>query len=197
MIYNLDEIAQRYARLDDEKLEHIAKYDIADLIPEVKGIILKEIEKRGLNPGLENAIKIQSKKLDLDEIKNIVFKIKKLPCPACSNSNNKLEAGILRQVRSYGFLCEYDANIFIAYKSCIEKTRKEYLYLNLVLGWWSVQGLYYTPKAVINHFLDHRKETLSNWLLLDFAELHAGEIVANWNDEQKLVDFIHHQNNKI
>jgi len=197
MTYNLDEIAQRYSKMDDERLEHIAKYDIADLMPEVQDIISKEIKKRGLNPGLENAIKLQSKQLSVEEIKNIASKIKKLPCPSCGGNDLNLEAGILRQVRSYGFLCEYDTNIFIACKSCINETRKKYLYLNLVLGWWSIQGLYYAPKAILLHFLDKNKTHLSDFLMLNFAELHLGEIVTNWQDEQKLVKFIRHQNNKI
>lgn len=197
MAIDLEQIRNHYSNMDDSKLERIAKFEVASLHPEVQPIIIAEIKKRGLDENLLIGIKAQTKKLSEKEIHELRDKVKGLDCPSCGKPNQELVGGIIRKVRSYVLVTHYEKRPMIACKSCLEKERKSQLIKNSLFGWWGFPwGFFYrTPQAIINHFRDNGKEEeISESILIEFAIQNAGELKTNWDDEDKLVDFINHQN---
>jgi hypothetical protein len=197
MAIDLEQIRNHYSKIDDSKLERIAKFEIASLQPEVQPIVIAEIKKRGLDKNLLTGIEAQTKELTEEEVYELIDKVKGLDCPNCGKSNQGLTGGIIRKVRSYLIMTQYETRPMIACKACVEEERKSQLIKNSLLGWWGFPwGLFYrTPQAIINHFRDNgKKEEISESILIDFAAQNIGELKTNWENEDKLVDFINHQN---
>lgn len=196
MSFDLDYIKENYSKMEDFKLERIAKYEVASLKPEVLPILISEIERRGLNDNLLKGIDSQVKNLSPDELNDIKTKIKGLACPNCRNKAQELNGGIIRRVRSYLIITQYEKNVIITCNSCLEKEQKSQLIKNSLLGWWGIPwGLIRTPMSIINHFRDNmKKEKLSELILIDFIKQNVGELRTNWEDEKYLSDFIKHVN---
>ena len=94
-------------------------------------------------------------------------------------------------------MTNYEERAMIGCENCVDSERKSQLIKNSLLGWWGFPWglLYRTPLAIINHFRDNgRKNEISEAILIEFAFENVGELKANWDNEQKLSDFIHHQN---
>lgn len=198
MAIDLEQIRNHYSKMDDLKLERIAKFEITSLQPEVKPIVIAEIQKRGLDENLLTGIQAQTKELSEEEVYELRDKLKGLGCPNCGNSNQGLVGGIIRKVRSYLIMTHYEKRTMIACKECVETERKNQLIKNSLLGWWGFPWglLYRTPQAIIYHFRDNSKrEEISESILIEFAVENIGELKTNWENEDKIVDFIHHQNN--
>lgn len=198
MAIDLEQIRNHYAKMDTAKLENIAKFEIALLAPEVQPIVIAEIKRRGLDENLLTAIEAQTKILSDEEIYELRDKIKGLSCPSCGDSNKALMGGIIRKVRSFLIITQYEKRFIIACPSCIEAERKSQLIKNSLLGWWGFPWgmLYRTPQAIINHFRDNgKKEVISEEILIHFAIENIGELKTNWDNEDKIVAFIRRQNN--
>lgn len=197
MAIDLEQIRNHYSKMDDSKLERIAKFQIASLQPEVQPIVIAEIKKRGLDENLLIGIEAQTKEFTKEEVYEVIEKVKGLDCPSCGKPKQVLVGGVIRKVRSYLIMTQYETRPMIACKVCVEEERKSQLIKNSLLGWWGFPWglLYRTPHAIINHFLDNRKqEEISEIIINDFAAQNIGELKTNWEDEEKLVAFINHQN---
>jgi len=197
MAIDLEQIRNHYSKMDDSKLERIAKFEIASLQPEVKPIVIAEIQKRGLDENLLTGIEAQTKELSEEEVYELRDKVKGLDCPNCGKSNKGLVGGIIRKVRSYLIITQYETRPMIACKECVESERKNQLIKNSLLGWWGFPwGFFYrTPQAIINHFRDNgKREEISESILIEFAVQNIGELKTNWENEDEIVNFIHHQN---
>ena len=135
---DLEQIKKHYSKMDDSKLERIAKFEIASLQPEVRPIVIEEIKKRGLDENLISGIEAQTKELTKEEIYKLRDKVEGLDCPSCGKSNKGLVGGIIRKVRSYLIFTQYEARPMIACKECVESERKNQLIKNSLLGWWAI-----------------------------------------------------------
>jgi len=198
MAIDIEHIKNHYSKMDDFKLERIAKYEIAKLKPEIINIVTDEIKRRGLDVNLLSGIEAQTKIVSKEEVYELTVKVKKLDCPSCGKSNQGLVGGIIRKVRSYIIFTHFERRTMIACKKCVELERKIQLIKNSIFGWWGFPSglLYSTPSAIINHFLDNRKnEAISELIISDFVLQNIGELKTNWGNEEKLVDFIYHHNN--
>ncbi len=197
MAIDLEQIRNNYSKMDDSKLERIAKFEMASLQPEVRPIIIAEIKKRGLDENLLTGIEAQTKELSEEEVNELTDKVKGLDCPSCGKSSSGLVGGIIRKVRSYLLFTQYESRAMIACKECVDSERKNQLIKNSLFGWWGFPSgfLYRTPQAIINHFRDNRKsEELSELILIEFAVQNIGELKTNWENEDAIVGFIRHQN---
>lgn len=199
MALDLEQIKKHYSEMDNSKLERIAKFEMASLNPEVHSIVIAEIQKRGFDEALLEGIEAQIKTLTTEEIYELTDKIKGLDCPSCGKSNQGLVGGIIRKVRSYVIITQYEIRPIIACAACVEAERKNQLIKNSLLGWWGFpSGLFRTPQAIINHFMDNgKKDKISKSVLSDFVVQNVGELKTNWENEHKIVAFINHQNNGI
>jgi hypothetical protein len=196
MAVDLEKIKAHYSEMNISKLERIAKFEIASLEPEVQPIIIAEIKKRGLGESFLIGIEAQTKALTEEDVFELRDKIKGLNCPSCGKSNQGLVGGIIRKVRSYIIITQYETRSMIACKNCVETERKNQLIKNSLFGWWGFpSGLYRTPQAIINHFRDNgTTHKISESILVDFALQNIGELKTDWDDDDELVRFINHQN---
>lgn len=197
MALDLEEIRNHYSKMDVKKLERIAKFEINALNPEVQPIVIAEIKKRGLDENLLAGIEAQMKILTEEEVDELIDKINGLDCPSCGKSNQGLVGGIIRKVRSYLVITQYEVRTMVACEGCVEAERKNQLIKNSLFGWWGFPwGIFYrTPQAIINHFLDNRKRAaISESVLMDFAINNVGELKTNWDNEAELVNFINYTN---
>ena len=200
MQIDLEQIKNHYSKMDDAKLERIAKFEIASLQPEVQPIVIAEIKKRGLDNNLLTGIEAQTKELTGDELIELINKIKGLDCPICGEPNRGLVGGVIRKVRSYLIVSQYEKRPIIACQSCVDKERKNQLIKNSLFGWWGIPwGMFYrTPQAIIGHFRDNsRKYELSETILAETAVHSVGELRTNWENEEKLVEYIYRQNHAL
>jgi hypothetical protein len=197
MAVDIEQIRNHYSKMDDSKLERIAKFEIASLQPEVQPIVIAEINKRGLDKNLLTGIEAQTKELSEEEVYGLRDKIVGLDCPNCQKPNQGLVGGIIRKVRSYIIFTQHETRPMIACQTCVESERKNQLIKTSIFGWWGIPwGLFYrTPQAIINHFRDNnKKEEISESIIIEFAVQNIGELKTNWENENKLVEFINHQN---
>lgn len=197
MAIDIEQVRNHYAKMDNAKLESIAKFEMALLEPEVQPIVIAEIKRRGLDENLLVGIEAQTKELSEAEVYELRDKIKGLACPSCGKTGQGLVGGIVRKVRSFLIITTYERRPIIACPACVEAERKSQLIKNSLLGWWGIPWglLFRTPQAIINHFRDNgKKEEISEGILIHFAVENIGELKTNWDREDKIVDFIRHQN---
>ncbi|MBK9017666.1 MAG: hypothetical protein IPM82_28475 [Saprospiraceae bacterium] len=67
---DIEQIRQHYFKMDNARLEHIAKFEMANVQPEVRPIIMAEIQRRGMDKNLFSGIEAQTKQLtnaDIEE----------------------------------------------------------------------------------------------------------------------------------
>lgn len=200
MKIDLEQIKNHYSKMDDARLEKIAKFEINSLQQEVQPIVIAEIKKRGLDNNLLAGIEAQVKELTDDELIELMDKIRGLDCPICGEPNKGLVGGVIKKVRSFVVFSQYEKRTIIACQSCVDRERRNHLLKNCLLGWWGVPWgmLYWTPKVIIDHFLDNtRKQVISETILEETAIYGVGELRTNWDNEEKLVEFIHQQNNAV
>lgn len=199
MPIDLEQVKNHYAKMDNARLENIAKFEMALLEPAVQQIVIAEIKRRGLDENLLVGIEAQTKELSEAEVYALRDKIKGLACPSCGQPNQGLMGGMVRKVRSFLIITQYEQRPMIACPACVEAERKSQLIKNSLLGWWGFPWglLYRTPQAIINHFRDNgKKEEISEGILIQFAVENIGELKTNWDKADKLVNFIRRQNNK-
>jgi hypothetical protein len=168
MAQDLEQIKNHYAKMDDLRLQHIAKFEIGLLETNIQSIVIDEVKRRGLDENLLKGIEAQSKPLSEKEINELVSKIKGLACPVCGKPEQGLVGGIVRKVRSFVIITQYEARPIIACQSCVDAERKNQLLKNCLFGWWGFPWglLYRTPQAIIGHFSDNgNKEAISESIL--------------------------------
>ena len=127
MSLDLDKLREHYAGMTDDQLLKIVKYEIKDLHPEVIDIVEDEIEHRGLDDRLFDAIDAQERTLTEQDLWKMVEGIEQLPCPECGREGRGLIAAPIRKVRSYILLTQYQARPLIACESCVETARTKAL----------------------------------------------------------------------
>ena len=156
---NLKQIKARYARMDDARLEQIARFEVEALRPEVRSIVAAEIRKRGLDESLLIGTEVQEEGIPATELNELTGKIKGLECPSCGASDEALVGGYVRKVRSYLVTTYHEKKPMIACPSCLEAERKKQLINTSLFGWWGFPMglLFYTPDAIIGHFRDNRR----------------------------------------
>lgn len=196
---NIEELKARYRAMDEEKLENIARREMRTLRPEVPQIVKDEIVKRGMGDKLLEVIDAQLKEPNVREIQELAEKIKSLDCPICGSSQKELVGGIIRKVRSFIIFSQISGGTIIGCSTCVERERKDHLLMNCILGWWSLDGLFYrTPQAIISHFREkNRRKEISEAILIEFGILNIGEFTFNWEQERELLKILKQHNQWI
>lgn len=194
---NLKQIKARYARMDDARLEQIARFEVEALRPEVRSIVAAEIRKRGLDESLLIGTEVQEEGIPATELNELTGKIKGLECPSCGASDEALVGGYVRKVRSYLVTTYHEKKPMIACPSCLEAERKKQLINTSLFGWWGFPMglLFYTPDAIIGHFRDYRRRAqISEKVLSEFAVQNIGALRTNWDRENALVELLWFKN---
>jgi len=198
MSVDLEQIRKNYSELEDFRIEYLAKNEAGRLAPDVIPILIDEIKKRRLDPGLIKGVEAQKKKLTESELTELKAKITKLLCPDCGAKNTPLVGSIIRKVRSFVFLTAYKKTSVITCRTCADRRRKNAIISTFLLGWWGLPfGVFRTPIALIASIADkNKKDEVSDEIITTFVIENIGEIRANWDKENELVDFVRHVNSQ-
>jgi len=197
MEIDIEQIKENYAGFDDFEIERIAKTEAGGIEPEVVPILIEEIKKRGLNSNLLKGIEAQTVEISEDDLTELKDKVTGLTCPECGRKETSLIGSLVRKVRSYVVITSYEKIPLILCEVCAEKTRKNSIFFNLLLGWWGIpMGVFKTPQAIIKTLTDKkRKNEISDIILTNFVLENVGEIRTNWDNEIELTKFVGHINN--
>lgn len=108
-------IKENYARMPDEQLVHIAKNEASGMTAEGLEIILSELKRRKLDPGLSASVAIQNKEYSADEINAYCEMIRHLDCPKCGSSALTLNSTVTLTVIGFIFFSTKKTSTFPAW----------------------------------------------------------------------------------
>lgn len=190
---DLEDIRKHYEKMSDNRFIKLLTTNARGLRPEVYEIIKKEIKKRKLSPDLFEAVLAQNKEYSLEEIEVYAELIRKLPCPVCENSNEKLNGTSVYTVKSFLLFTYTNTESMIACPNCLNKQNNKALILTILLGWWAIpRGILKTPLYIYRNFKSKKENKLnvSNATLLAFTLEHVGEIETYKNNQELLKQII-------
>lgn len=190
---DLEDIRKHYEKMSDNRFIKLLITNAHGLRPEVYEIIKKEIKKRKLSTDLFEAVLVQNKEYSLEEIEVYAELIKKLPCPVCENSNEKLNGTSVYTVKSFLLFTYTNTESMIACPNCLNKQNNKALISTILLGWWAIPwGILKTPLYIYRNFKSKKENKLnvSNATLLAFTLEHVGEIETYKNNQELLKQII-------
>lgn len=190
---DLEDIRKHYEKMSDNRFIKLLTTNARGLRPEVYEIIKKEIKKRKLSPDLFEAVLAQNKEYSLEEIEVYAELIRKLPCPVCESSNEKLNGTSVYTVKSFLLFTYTNTESMIACPNCLNKQNNKALISTILLGWWAIPwGILKTPLYIYRNFKSKKENKLnvSNATLLAFTLEHVGEIETYKNNQELLKQII-------
>ncbi len=190
---DLEDIRKHYEKMSDNRFIKLLTTNAHGLRPEVYEIIKKEIKKRKLSPDLFEAVLAQNKEYSLEEIEVYAELIRKLPCPVCESSNEKLNGTSVYTVKSFLLFTYTNTESMIACPNCLNKQNNKALISTILLGWWAIPwGILKTPLYIYRNFKSKKENKLnvSNATLLAFTLEHVGEIETYKNNQELLKQII-------
>lgn len=190
---DLEDIRKHYEKMSDNRFIKLLTTNAHGLRPEVYEIIKKEIKKRKLSTDLFEAVLVQNKEYSLEEIEVYAELIKKLPCPVCESSNEKLNGTSVYTVKSFLLFTYTNTESMIACPNCLNKQNNKALISTILLGWWAIPwGILKTPLYIYRNFKSKKENKLnvSNATLLAFTLEHVGEIETYKNNQELLKQII-------
>ena len=193
MELDIDNISEYYTRMSDQELIRVSTQDASGLRPEVFEIIENEIKKRNLNPNLINGALAQNKKHTTEELEKYSEKLRKLACPICGQTEQKLNGTIAHSVKSFFIFTSFKTEPFVACPQCLDKKNNQALISSAILGWWGIPwGIIKTPTYIFRNIKAKKQNHLdnSNETMLSFTLSNIGEIETYGNDNTKLTMLI-------
>jgi len=195
-MYSIEEIRKNYKRFSDSQIENIAKNESKKLRKEVLGILKDEIKRRNLDERLITWIDVENKKLTDFEKQSLIRKIENLKCPYCGHKGNKLTGQEFNTIVSVFIFCDRTTENRILCSNCGRKKRIKTFIINILAGWWSTEGIFWTPyiliKDTINLFF---KKKISDRIINEFIEHYNGMFRLHGTDDETLFNLISLYNN--
>ncbi len=193
MELDINNIAEYYSRMSDQELIRVSTQDARGLRPEVFEVIEKEIKKRNLNPDLLKGALAQNKEYTIEELEKYSEKLRKLACPICGQTEQKLNGTIAHIVKSFLIFTTYKTEPFIACPRCLDKKNNDALISSAILGWWGIPwGILKTPAYIYRNVKAKEQNHIdnSNNTMLSFTLSNIGEIETYGEDKNKMAKLI-------
>jgi hypothetical protein len=190
-------VQERYQKMSDEELTRIATQDAYGLTPEAIEVVKAEIQKRGLDENIANAIEAQNKTYTVEEVDAYCDIISQLGCSSCGAGAERLNATMTAEVLSFVLFTTYDKKIKIGCSRCLDKANDKAFLKTVLLGWWSIPwGIIRTVQAIAinakskgtNHLQDHNEH------LRIFVLSVIGELETFKDNKEKLQQIVARQN---
>ncbi len=144
-----DQLAEQYRRMPDEHLLRFAVQDARDLMPHAQSALKAELEARGIDAVVGQAVDAQNVTLTADEIDTLVEAIRRQPCPECGERTRLLNGAEIAEAKSLLLFTFYQPRIVVACPDCIAAQAKRAALITSVLGWWAFPfGPFQTVKAL-------------------------------------------------
>ena len=193
MLPNLEELRKNYERFDDNKLIRLATEEASELRPEAVDLLRQIIKERGLSEDIVKGIDVQIQEIDNEKLLEYTELLRKLPCPVCKSTSEKLNATMTGSVISFIILTNYEKELKIACPDCLDKAITKAIVKSALLGWWGFPwGLIRTTQALLFNDKMRKQNRLSepNDLLKGFVLEKIGRIEASRNNNAELQDII-------
>ena len=190
---DIEDIRKHYEKMSDNQFIRLLTTNAKGLRPEVFEIIQHEIEKRNLSPSLLEGALAQNKEYTLKELEVYAELIRKLPCPVCGNSTEKLNATLVHTVKSFLIFTSSGTEPIVACPNCLDKKNKNAMISTALLGWWGIPwGVLKTPLYLYRNFKAKKTNHVSfpNDVLLAFILENVGEIETYKNNREMLKQII-------
>ena len=190
-------VEETYQRMSDEDLIRIATREASGMTPEAMEVIKSEINKRGLNENIIEAVLAQNKEYTIEEIDHYCDMVRELSCPICGETENRLNATITGEVISFVFFTSHTRKIKVGCPNCLDKLNDNALTKTALLGWWGIPwGIIKTVQYIVlnidnkrlNHSLEH------NDSLRSFTINCIGELELYKDNKEKLQNIVAIQN---
>jgi hypothetical protein len=193
MLPNLEELRKNYERFDDNKLIRLATEEASELRPEAVELLKQIIKERGLSEDILKGIDVQIQEIDNEKLLEYTELLRRLPCPVCKSTNEKLNATMTGNVISFIILTNYEKELKIACPNCLDKDNNKAIIKSALLGWWGLPwGFIRTIQALL--FNDKMKEqnrlSEPNDLLKGFVLERIGRLEASRNNSSELQEII-------
>lgn len=181
MLFKIEKAKKIYEAYSDIQLLSFAKKDGATLRPEILPVLMEELKKRAIGEEFIQEMEENYFLIRVSDILELQHKIEKINCPKCGGQNAKIVCSLQRTIISIliNTLSYETATI------CCEKCKKrEFLLANsitLVLGWWSIKGMFITPYTIFLNILNEMdastadKENMGGYILTNYKELRLNE----------------------
>lgn len=189
MLPSENELKQTYGGFPDEKLIKIATQQARDLRPEALEILEQELQKRGLLQRLQESIALQFRQGDERVIARYCELIRRLPCPHCNATTDKLNATMTGEVMSIVFYTHYAKKLKVACPDCLDRANNTAMLKSAALGWWAVPwGIIRTVQSLLfnYHMKNNNRLDQPTDVLKEVVSINLGEIEMARDNEKQL-----------
>lgn len=192
---NIEQLRKNYERFDDRKLIRIATEEAISLRPEALELVKEIIKERNLSEDVLKGVEVQFKEVDEKILNEYTELLRKLPCPVCKSTADKLNATLTGNVISFVIMTNYEKDIKIACPKCLDKLNNKAMIKSALLGWWGIPwGIVRTSQALILNSKmknkNHSDEPTE--ILTGFVSKRIGRIEASRNNKKELESIIEH-----
>jgi hypothetical protein len=186
---DLELVRRNYEQMTDEQLTTFITTDAAGLTREAYEILKEEIRKRKLNEVLIESVDAQNKTYTQEEIDELCEIIRTLPCPVTGKSDQRLNATLAMEVKSFIFFTSSLHKIIVASPPALKQANDQAIASSLAFGLWGIPwGIIKTIESVIVNSRNKRiarMEEPSKHLRL-FVTENIGSIAILKNDRERL-----------
>jgi hypothetical protein len=192
MLPTIEELRKNYEQFDNNKLTKLATEEANGLRPEALELIKQIIKQRGMPDQILKGIDAQFKEVTEAELIEYCEILRKLPCPFCNSTNNKLNATMTAKVVNYFVMTSYEKEIKIGCPTCLDRQNNDAMVKSTLFGLWVIP---WGTIKTIQSMIFNNKMKRQNWkfeandLLKVFVLERVGRIEANRDsiDELNLI----------
>ncbi|MET0463926.1 MAG: hypothetical protein ABW007_12270 [Chitinophagaceae bacterium] len=190
---DLELVRHTYEKMTDAELAEFAVKDAVGLTPSAFEILKQEIRRRGLDTWLFDSVEAQSRSYSPQEIDSFCEVIRGLPCPVTGKSDQRLNATLTVEVKSFFILTQITQKIVIASPRALTQANDVAISNSLLLGLWGFPwGPIRTIQAVIvnsRNKKNAKKEEPSEHLR-SYVSANIGQILMMKGDKDKLYQLL-------
>lgn len=164
MIYEIEKAKDIYSRQTDKHLIDFAQKHGRTLQPEIRPILLDELNRRKIGQKIVKALENETALIREKDIEQLISFVQTQACPQCGNLDSPIVCSVQRVIGSFLLQWIDEETTTLC---CINCRKKESIMANsmtLLFGWWSMSGLFKTPAALFQNtlFLIGKKSNQEN-----------------------------------
>ena len=174
MIYEIRKARDIYQRQTDKHLLDFAEKHGRTLRPEIRPILLNELEKRAIGQDLISTLKKETLLIQEEEIRSLIQFVQNQACAKSGSKNTTIVCSIQRTIGSFVIQWFDEETSTLCCHNC---RKKEFLLsslINLLVGWWSLGGLFKTPATILQNVLflvgnKSNQENIARYIIEHYA----------------------------
>ncbi|MEE1884374.1 hypothetical protein [Pedobacter flavus] len=134
--------------MSEEQLHRIAENDVFKLTPEGLQALREEVLKRELPLWFQIDDLIEDRNHFIQLVHRTAENLRDLPCPICGSEEYKLNYVTITTIIGKVFTTKITNQPILGCYNCVYNIKQEAEDTNSIYGWWSIEGLIETPKAL-------------------------------------------------